>query len=983
LKLASGILRSKITIFLFLVFLFYNFIFNSYTGQFLFDTLNPKFHSGDLKGEIKRFSLLSGLEIENLVLTEKKSINDPFLKLGRFAFIYSLPSLLIGSIHIQEIGLDSIMLVIKKKDSKYNFETIFPVVQEKEKAIENQSIYDSIYTALYIKFFSFINIRNFSISYEDEDVKLRIEDISLQFLLETKRLNTLYFDERSLELIKNLEIDIQPTKFIQTEFQFQNLYFKDQIGFHLNIHANGNEVVEWSQTALFELKDLTPKLFNQSQPPLNLKISFSTELSKSKLNLKELLFVFQGLRFIEGNGTIENIFDLKSKIFFHLTNSNIDLDILYKSIESFKLPIPILSGNIRLSPLEINGNLEDFTVLWSPELLKVNAKLDQKNHSFSTGKFQTQIQMGIQKKDSEKKIHLETASIEIENLRYNTLFLNSKVQFKNKLLLGNIDVQNINLNQFEKSIQGNLELNLNIEESSLSSIIISMKSKIKNFQIPIDIYNLKPSNLIVQTDLKISLDESYHLLKVILMSTKIDLLSYRIGSTLKVDSGNILYDNVNQKLKLENLHLKFYPEKMVDLLPYTLGEKLLTISPYLGNEVSINSNLNIQINHQKQLYGVLESKLPGIQLNDLYSKFNLDLNSDGKETIHIKEFLIDGFDKRFSTTLTGKIFKNKSSSSPDLNLSFSFLSETKKSILSGIDFKGKLGTQIHIQESGISGSFSSENSNLYYQKGNCSGKECKFFQILNWNCSIPILHEVNSKSNVSILDGNKETLIQTKGMDKENNFFIESISTNHPIYPEKEFTLIEGNSKNFGMMARVDYISNLFSLSNLSIKTLNGSIGSKNIQVNIADGDPTHFEFLGNLQVRDIDLTELIPKENKKNIDDGKIRGDVNFSGRNLKDIIDNTDIYFSIYKIGKDFGKSAINIVSPPNLIRDYIVSSYSVDRIETELTKGLIYVNVLFKPSILSNLLTKIENNRLSMERMPLTNFINRAENEISKYK
>ena len=135
--------------------------------------------------------------------------------------------------------------------------------------------------------------------------------------------------------------------------------------------------------------------------------------------------------------------------------------------------------------------------------------------------------------------------------------------------------------------------------------------------------------------------------------------------------------------------------------------------------------------------------------------------------------------------------------------------------------------------------------------------------------------------------------------------------------------------------------------------------------------------------MRDIDLTELIPKDNKKVIDDGKIRGDINFSGKNLKEFIDNTEIYFSVYKIGKDFGKSAINIVSPPNLIRDYIVSSYSVDKIEAELSKGLIYVNILFKPSLLSNLLTKIENNKISMERMPLNNFINRAENEISTYK
>ena len=140
---------------------------------------------------------------------------------------------------------------------------------------------------------------------------------------------------------------------------------------------------------------------------------------------------------------------------------------------------------------------------------------------------------------------------------------------------------------------------------------------------------------------------------------------------------------------------------------------------------------------------------------------------------------------------------------------------------------------------------------------------------------------------------------------------------------------------------------------------------------------------MGNLQVRDIDLTELIPLENRKKIDDGKIRGDINFSGENMTDLVNNTEIFFSIYKIGKDFGNSAINIVSPPNIIRDYIVNSYSVDKIEAELSKGLVYINILFKQGILSNLLTKIENNKISQERMPLNNFINRAQDEFSTYK
>ncbi len=922
------------------------------------------------------------MEIENLVLSEKDSSSKAFLTIGRFAFLYSLPSLLIGSIHIEEIGVESVKLVIQKKNMKYNFESIFPNKQKVEEEIVNKKNSDSIYTGIYIKFTSLFQIKNLSISYEDEEKKFSLEDLSLQFFLETKRWNTLYFDQRSLDVIKNFSLILQPSEYIQTEFQSQTLYFKDKIGFHLLIQAKGDELLEWSQSLIFELKEITPMISNQVQTPLNLQFSFQTELSQSKLQVKQILLVFQNLQFLEGNGIIENIFDLKSNIQFRLTNSNIDLDVLNKSLAPYKLPIPNLSGNLKLSPLDIHGNLEDFKLNWSPEISKVNIKMDQKNHSLSSGMIQTDIQMGIKEIGTEKKVIIENATLIINSMRYNTMLLTTQIQLKKKILSGSINVLEMNLNQFDKSIQGILDLKVNIEDSSLSNIYLSMKSEIKNFQVPIDSYNLKPSNLKLQSKLNILLDDSFQLLNVDLLGSNIDLISYRSGTTLVIDSEKITFDKIKNKLYFNNLILKLYPEKMVSLLPYTLGETLLSASPLLGNEVTLKSNLEYELDNQKQMKGILESKIPGIQLNDLKTKIHLELDSDGRETIHINEIQMNGYEMRLNTSLNGDIYQKKSKS-PDLNFSFRFQSDTKKNILSGVEFKGKLESQIKFQESNIYGTFSSENSHLYFQKGECPGKDCKFINVNNLNCSIPILHEAKSKINVSILDGNKETLIQTKGMERGNNLFIESISTSHPIYPETSFAMIQGNSKSFGITARVDYISNLFSLSNLTVKTLNGSIGSKNIQINVADGDPKHFEFLGNLQIRDIDLTELIPKENKIGIDDGKIRGDINFSGKNLKDIIDNTDIYFSVYKIGKDFGKSAINIVSPPNLIRDYIVSSYSVDRIETELSKGLIYVNILFKPSLLSNLLTKIENNKISMERMPLNNFMNRAENEISKYK
>jgi hypothetical protein len=638
-----------------------------------------------------------------------------------------------------------------------------------------------------------------------------------------------------------------------------------------------------------------------------------------------------------------------------------------------------MSGKIYLSPLEIKGTTKEFTFKWNPLLENMNVSLNKSNHSVSNGKILFEGTLGsINNKFTFKKIHFL-----ISNLKYNSMNVNSEILFVNNIINGFMDLQKINLNQFSRSVNGFLSANIKIIESNINLIRGSIKSNIENFQIPIDNYHLKPSKLQVTSDIKIKLDESFELNQAKLENLNIELLNYNSGKSLQVITNVVQYEFLQKKVTIQNLEIIMIPEKMTPLLPYSLGEKISNINTFLGKEIVFKSNLTFSSIGEKQLKGNVEARIPGINLNDLTIKINMKLNSEGNSIIQFTEFSTVGYENRLHTSVEGKIFTKNDKSISDLKLNFSYISNSLKTIFSNFSFKGKIESNISINENFIIGSFNSNQSDFIYNKGSCPGKDCKFINIFNFTCNIPIIHELAPGLLPSILDGSKDTLIRTKGMEKENNFSIDSILGNHPIYPETAFPLVQGSIKNSGVVGRIEYLNNLFSISNLVVKTLNGSISSKNIQLNIANGQPNNFEFLGNLQVRDIDLTELIPKDNKKVIDDGKIRGDINFSGKNLKEFIDNTEIYFSVYKIGKDFGKSAINIVSPPNLIRDYIVSSYSVDKIEAELSKGLIYVNILFKPSLLSNLLTKIENNKISMERMPLNNFINRAENEISTYK
>ena len=975
---SSDIFKSKITRTFLLVLLIYNSIFNSLSGQFLFNKINPYFHSGVCKANVSKFSLFYGIELENLTLSEKEE-NSPFLKVSRLAFLYSLPELIIGSININEIALENTEINIKKNKNIYNYENIFKTGPSKEKANIEENKTDFLKTYLYIKLSSFINIKNFNIRYEDEENNFSLNNLNTNLSIVTNRFNIIYFNEKSLDLLNEFTFEIQPSRSIPIQFKNNEISLNENIGFNFLLKTNEENSFNFHQTFYLQLNSFSPLMNGKKINPLNISIDINSSLNKNRFTLQDISFIFQGSKFIKGSGSIEDISNIMSVLSFSLEDSMIDLDLIHNAIQIPSFPLPKMSGKIYLSPLEIKGTAKEFTFKWNPLLENMNVSLNKSNHSISNGKILFEGTLGsINNKFTFKKIHFL-----ISNLKYNSMNVNSEILFVNNIINGFMDLQKINLNQFSRSVNGFLSANIKIIESNINLIRGSIKSNIENFQIPIDNYHLKPSKLQVTSDIKIKLDESFEINQAKLENLNIELLNYNSGKSLQVITNVVQYEFLQKKVTIQNLEIIMIPEKMTPLLPYSLGEKISNINTFLGKEIVFKSNLTFSSIGEKQLKGNVEARIPGINLNDLTIKINMKLNSDGNSTIQITEFSTVGYENRLHTSVEGKIFTKNDKSISDLKLNFSYISNSLKTIFSNFSFKGKIESNISINENFIIGSFNSNQSDFIYNKGSCPGKDCKFINIFNFTCNIPIIHELAPGLLPSILDGSKDTLIRTKGMEKGNNFSIDSILGNHPIYPETAFPLVQGSIKNSGVVGRIEYLNNLFSISNLVVKTLNGSISSKNIQLNIANGQSNNFEFLGNLQVRDIDLTELIPKDNKKVIDDGKIRGDINFSGKNLKEFIDNTEIYFSVYKIGKDFGKSAINIVSPPNLIRDYIVSSYSVDKIEAELSKGLIYVNILFKPSLLSNLLTKIENNKISMERMPLNNFINRAENEISTYK
>ena len=118
-------------------------------------------------------------------------------------------------------------------------------------------------------------------------------------------------------------------------------------------------------------------------------------------------------------------------------------------------------------------------------------------------------------------------------------------------------------------------------------------------------------------------------------------------------------------------------------------------------------------------------------------------------------------------------------------------------------------------------------------------------------------------------------------------------------------------------------------------------------------------------------------------VEDGLIRADMQFSGKNTDKILENTAGYFSVYKIGEQFGKQALKVVQPDSsAIVDFAIdNSIIVRRIDMDLKDGLVYAKLVYNKGLLANIIGP-EGEQLVQERIPITEFLQRAEKEANVY-
>ncbi|MCB1176571.1 MAG: hypothetical protein KDK36_03225 [Leptospiraceae bacterium] len=1000
--------KSKLFKTFFILTIIYKLIFNVFTAQFAIDSIFPSLSTGKLSVNVKRFSLFYGVILENIKLNSGNDFeNKEIFAANRLALTYNIPLLFLGRLKISEVSLINPNINLWQKSGKWNYETIMKPSEAKEekKEEEKEEKKDSepsgeLNLFIPVSAYAYINLENVNFKMVSEPGEkfshTELKNFNFKFLLDTNRFRKIPYTVKAIDILKILKIEINPQNQISILAKDNNSELKTDLNLKLVLFKDSTK-----NPSEF-LLDIN--IGNKSIPIIlknSPKVTFGLELFSNiilipeadKVDIKTISLNFSGKEWLDIRGSITKLTTDKPYIDIKVSESEIQLQPLSKTLESlpFRLGM-LLSGRISLEGINAKGDIDNLFVGGKIRGDSLLVSMKENKHSIPIFDFHFDSHLNLSDKASSTENDilpiLERAKVHTLKTEYNGIKLDLSGEVIPKSLVDlDLSIKNVRIHQFTNAASGTSGLDVKVTGDKLSYLNLDAKAVLHSLQYKMGRGRSGRQKVILSLKTVIDLAGGFKF-----EDLQIEPFNLKLYNEFDKDavnlSGNIDLDmKTGLKVELKNLNIITNMTGLIPTLPLSLKPTISGIRNGLGNKLTLGGNAVYSSSKEKDSITLgLNGKFPAIELNDLHLAADVHLWKDKAATIQINKLHLDAFKNQLKANYSGKFYKPFTANPPfgdltgELKGNFTLESTTLEKVLKGIYFKGDIDFDLDMKGALVQGKLHSKDSYVKYVN---QKNESQYYEINGITLDIPFAHDIKDTTTERLTTGNKENLIQNYGQTLPPNFIINTVKGSHPGFTGQEFTYLAPKDGYPGFSARLDYEENVLRIDNIRIFALNGLIFGKDIIFNVGNGNSKEMEYSAVLQIRDVDLKELLKEDVKDKIDDGKIKADLNIKGRDLTDPVGNMDLFFSIFQIGEDFGKSAINIVSPTNLITDAIIGSYSVNKIEVELSKGLVYAKIKFNESLLNRVLFKIEDNQIKQERIPIASFLNRTKDELSNYK
>ncbi|WP_082281366.1 LIC_11026 family protein [Leptospira kirschneri] len=987
--------HKKVYFFLLSLFIIYKLVFNRYAGQFLLSKVLQGSIRGTANFTVTQFSLFYGIAFEDFVLKSDSTFEErPVLSVKELELSYNLPLILLGRAKLSKIAIVGLKIDLRQRGGEWNLSKLFPTSsQPSEEEDKSSSPLEEISTILPVSAYLNLELKDIFVHVSSESglssYKAGLEGFSLAFELDTVRFRKIPLNVRIFQLIDVIRFRMNPEKTVRIYFE-DNSKSLDQpfrLGLELSRKVPGGVFVSQADIGA----DSIPiKVQNKLLAPFGFGFRYKLGYleKEDKLKLETLEFKVNEDVWLSGAGEMTGVSSKERNVQFGIQKSLIRLKPLSDFLSTVPgIPKMKLDGELSLAPITISGKDTRLKVEADIGAKDLLISIGGKNHKIPKFKLLADFILHPftqETPNASKPIPiLESLTLKELSVDYNGIQLAATGNIlKGSRLDLDLTVQNLNLSDYVKTLNGVLSLKMNVA-GIFNSLNVVGAVQLSGFRFPMG--RGKSSPIPVNLDLisRIQFSKPFVPDLVRLDSISISTKGLEGKESLKISSvGNLALEK-GFRMNLNSLIIKTELDRLTPTLPFSLRESLVPVRNNLGNQIILTGGMDYSIlDGAQSVSGKLLFDLPGIQVRDLRMDLNLKIAKDS--SITLSNFDLTAFQSKFRIVTKGVLKKVSEGGEliPDLEGNIQLGSDKPAYLFKGINFEGLFAIRFRLKNSIASGTLISKNSNFGYANEFCPGEDCKLYRIEGLDAEFSFVHDLSVKTTRNLIDGNKEKFIRTYGRIPASNFTIKQIIGTHPSISGIPFDYVKPKNGQPGLSARIDYSENFLKLEYLKVFTLDGLVNGKDILVNVGGGDPEKMEYSAVVQIKDIDLKQLLPAKRRSKIDDGKIKADLNVSGRNLADPIPNVNLFFSVFQIGQDFAKSAVNIFTPSNIFTDFIYNSYAVDKIEVELSKGLVYAVIGFKRSVL-NTIINLENSQISQQRMPLANFLKRARSEVDTYR
>ncbi|MBM9592327.1 hypothetical protein JWG41_17920 [Leptospira sp. 201903075] len=1004
LKVSLGIAKTKIFRGLLVLFLLYKSIFNAFTADVLVPKLISHFTMGRMEGNFGSFSLFFGMEISDFRLYPGLPFEkDPIVEAKQIRLRYNLPLLLLGKIRISEIGLENAKIQIEERLGQWNFASLVKASksQEPEPVLETKPPLTEIKTYLPLQASAYINLQGIEFHLKRDTGSLHsfsVKDLSLETELETNRFTSIPLSLSAVDQIDHVLLSLNSSKPIPLDVDSEALRWKQTIPLSLRF--------EWDRTVSPEMFLFTTDigkddiLLEIKGKPVQLGLRLLSDIHfdnlLDKIGINQLDLRVLGQSWLSLSGSIKEVSTDKPKVDIVVGKSNMQLTLLQRSLDQLRGIVPEIkiSGDVSLEGTGIQGNWQEANASVKLKASQLYFKLGKsKAHSLSSALLDISSELNLadtKPLTAEKPFpYVKSLKITPSHLDYNGASLSFQGEYlETKGLNFHLNIDKLQLGDYVSGLGGKLQMELGILAESFASLLIHTNAKIDGFRYQLD-RSRSPSSLLgLNLDAALVFDKPFGLSEIKISNLNLDQKTITGHKALELDLKGNLRPGSNLSASVQPLGLNVYTSNLLLVLPLVLKEKISPIQNLLGNQPKIKLNAKYTASgSSKQIKADLGAELPGLEMKDLKLAADLSLSGANTNEILIRTLKMNAFGGIFHLSANGKLTNHGKPKPPlgpyfgNLDLKFGLTSPTKQYLAKGLSFQGDLGLDLTIRDYDINGEFHSKVPTISYNNQKCPGEQCQAYLLEEVVAKIPIQHNLARSHEDSLIVGDKSIFIKNYGRNHPPNLTIGQVLGTHPSIPNLPFEYVKRQKDAPGLTAFIEYKENYANIESLRSYSLDGLVLGKNMVFNLGNLDPKSMEFRGNFLIRDIDLKQLMAPKVRDKIDDGKLKADLNISVRDLSEPVANLDLFFSIFQIGRDFGKSALNVISPQNFLIDRITDSYSINKIDVSLSKGLVYADVYFNRSLLS-LLINLEDGKISQQRMPLANFLKRTQSEIQTY-